>query len=765
MLVQSNAQSKQVYGTISDIEDGSLLVGCSVYSIVDSVGASSNSYGFYSLPLVDSNQIIVFSFIGYENDTIYLHLDYKNLLNIRLKRKNIAITGVEIQGIIKESKVLGQQSLNIEEVKLLPSVLGTTDLVKSLQLLPGVQTAAEGTSNLSIRGGAHDENLIILDEAPIYNPGHVLNLVSVFNTDAIASVELFKGYFSAQYGGRLSSVINIRMKEGNNNKLGIHGNIGIVSSDLTLEFPIKKDRTTLLLSGRYGYPGSALNSVVKLNGSPYFSIHSLTSLPDDNVVWFYDFNIKLNHIVNKKNRIYLSAYRSKDEFELRPLESNSHMKWGNATITGRWNHIRNSKSFSNHTLYYSKYNYGYNRLYDVNGYEWISYLQEFSYKYDQDYYYNKKHHIKWGGQLGYRQILPAEIIPNSDFSNISPFKIHVQQTVNGDAYIEDIFKVGNKFELILGLRYSSQLNIGEDVVYRYDSLLNVIDTLYYKKGEPIKYHWGFEPRLLVKYNLSKQSSLQLAYSRTIQFIHLLSNSSLGLPTDVWLPANYNIDASTANQISLGYFHHFKKLSMDASVEVYYRHINNIIDFVDNADLFANDQVETQILPGKRNAYGVEFLFQRNIGKLNTNLAYTYSRVLQQVEGVNRGEWYPAQFDRPHNISLSMNYKIFKVLTISSIFKFTSGARATVPISSYIFNDKRFVEYSDRNAYQFPNYHRLDISFLYSSLKNENRKWKSKWILGVYNVYNRKNVFVIDSWSMKKVYLYGILPYVTYRFEF
>jgi hypothetical protein len=251
----------------------------------------------------------------------------------------------------------------------------------------------------------------------------------------------------------------------------------------------------------------------------------------------------------------------------------------------------------------------------------------------------------------------------------------------------------------------------------------------------------------------------------MQFIHLLSNSSLGLPTDVWLPANYNINPSSANQVSIGYFHNFKKISTDVSVEVYYRSINNIIDFIDNADLFANDQVESQILPGKRKAYGIEFSLHRNVGKLNTNLSYTYARALQKVDGVNNDKWYPAQFDKPHNLSLSLNYKIFKTLTISSIFKLTSGARATVPVSTYVFNGKTFVEYSDRNAYQFPTYHRLDISFLYSSLKNEDRKWKSKWILGVYNVYNRKNIFVIDSWSMNKIYLYGILPYITYRYEF
>jgi len=761
----SIAQKRQIYGTITDSQDGSFLMACNIYSLTDSVGVSSNSYGFYSISLHDTNQVIIFSFIGYRNDTVYISLNDKYLLNIELKRQDYRIAGVDIYAEQRGDKQIGKQSLIIEEIKTLPSVLGTSDLVKSLQLLPGVQVVAEGTSNLSIRGGSHDENLILLDEAPIYNPGHVLNLVSVFNTDAIASVDLFKSFFSAQYGGRLSSVINIRMQEGNSKTLNIHGNIGVVSSDLTLSFPIKKNKTTLLLSGRYGYPGNVLNGLVKLNDNPFISIHALSSLPDDNIVWFYDLNIKLSHIVDKNNRIYLSAYQSRDEFELRPLESNSHMEWGNNTITGRWNHIRNSKSFTNHTWYYSKYSYGYNRLYEVNGYEWNSHLQEFSYKYDHDYFYNDKHHLKWGGQIGYRQILPAEITPNSEFSNFSSFRIHEQQTLKGDIYIEDKYRVNNKIELHVGLRYSSQMNIGEDVVYKYDSYLEVIDTLYYKQGEPIKYYWGLEPRLSLKYYVSRRSSFQLAYGRTMQFIHLLSNSSLGLPTDVWLPANYNINPSSANQVSIGYFHNFKKISTDVSVEVYYRSINNIIDFIDNADLFANDQVESQILPGKRKAYGIEFSLHRNVGKLNTNLSYTYARALQKVDGVNNDKWYPAQFDKPHNLSLSLNYKIFKTLTISSIFKLTSGARATVPVSTYVFNGKTFVEYSDRNAYQFPIYHRLDISFLYSSLKNEDRKWKSKWILGVYNVYNRKNIFVIDSWSMNKIYLYGILPYITYRYEF
>jgi hypothetical protein len=777
LFTTSFAQTENLYGIVTDSLNGELLTGCNVYVIDQTSGVVTNSYGYYSVALSKGKHQLVFSFVGYRVDTFEIDLKYDLNYPVRLVPLNSKLTGVSIIAQKGLQYAINRENLNIEKVKSMPVVMGTPDVLKSMQLLPGVQTTNEGTVNLSIRGGSHDQNLILLDEAPVYNPGHALSLVSVFNVDAIKSASLYKGYFPAEYGGRLSSVIELRMKEGNNKKLSLSGGVGLIASRLTLEFPIVKNKASVLISGRYGYPGSALNAVSLLNANPYMNIKALNNIPQDNVVWFYDINFKVNYQLSKNNRFYISLYSSKDEFELQPLDAKRNLKWGNNTLTARWNHIQNSRVFVNHTIYYSNYDYSYSRIEEVNNFIWSSGLQEVNYKLDIDYYLSKNNHFKYGGLLGYHKYMPGEISKAGANSSYNSFSLHKQQTLNFDFYISDELTLSEKVKINFGLRYSSMMNIGPDQIYVYDDeMKNVLDTISYGEGDIIKYHFGLEPRFTASYLFNKRSYLQVSYGRTRQQVHQLSNSSVGLPTDVWLPANTYINPAISNQYSIGYYNSIGKSNIKSSIEVYYRNMNDIIDFVDNADLFLNDQIETQVLMGKRVAYGAEFMLKKEVGKLQGWVSYTLSKVDQQVDGINDDKWYPAYFDKRHNLSVLLSYKLFSCLKVNTVFKFTSGGNATVPIELFYFNGVPFVEYSDRNAYKLPNYHRLDISFTYESVKNTKRAWKSLWTIGAYNVYNRKNVFSIDAhfvnskyqWDyyieVNKIYLYGIVPYISYQFR-
>jgi len=761
-------QSYIISGTISDNNNGESLIGCNVYLIDKSVGIATNNYGYYSLEIPSGKQKLVFSYIGYKSDTVLLNLQYDTIINLSLIDNNKQIEAFDIISKKSESKQLGKNQISIVELKSMPAVFGESDVMKSIQLLPGVQSAVEGTTNLSIRGGSHDQNLIILDEAPVYNPSHVLNLVSAFNSDALKEINFYKGFIPAQYGGRLSSVIDLRMKEGNNKKMSASGGIGFIASKLTFEMPIIKDKASIIMSGRFGYPGYTLNGITAINTGPLFS-----NIPSDNVVWFYDFNVKANYQINNNNKIYLSAYTSKDEFELQPLDAHSNIKWGNTTFTGRWNHIINNKVFMNQSIIHSSYNYYYNRLNDFNNYYWSSGLTETDYKIDFDNFVNTKNHLKYGGKIGFQRFLPGEIKKVDNYSNYKEFSLHNQKALTADLYISNNFKLSKKIDVTIGLRYSSLLNVGDDEIPIYDDNGIIIDTAFYSKGEPIKYHWGLEPRLLFKYKINQYQSLQASYIRTKQYVHLLSNSAIGMPTDVWIPANTYIDPANSNQYSIGYLVFLNKLNIDLTTEVYYRDINNIIDFVDNADLFVNNEIEKQLLAGKRKSYGIEFLAKKDFGKFKGWFSYTLSKTEQKVEGINNDNWYPTFYDKRHNLSIFLSYKLSKTLEIGSVFKFTTGGHMTVPTAVYYLGPMEipYVEYSDRNAYQLPNYHRLDFTLIYSSKKNLKRKWKSEWVFGVYNAYNRKNVFSIDAQvnmiyniEIYKVYLYGIVPYLTYNFK-
>ncbi len=766
------AQDYTIFGTVTDTNSGETIIGVNIVVVGMNVGTTTNNYGFYSITLPSGNYKIAYSFVGYKTDTIDFFLVQSQKNNIKLQPVTIQLEEVVINAVMNKvsNYVMNKNSLNIKKIKSIPAFFGEPDVIKSLQLLPGVQTTNEGTTNISIRGGTHDQNLFLLDEAPVYNPDHSLSFFSVFNPNAIKDISIYKGSFPAQFGGRISSVIDIRMKEGNNQKYIINGSLGFIASGLTVEGPIKPEKTSFVVSGRYSYAGTVANGVHELADMIY--IPALNNFPGNNKISFYDLTLKMNHIINHKNRIYLSTYTGKDNFFFRVLSNNSSLDWGNNTFVLRWNHIHESKLFSNHTLIFSNYGYSYYMLDDQRKYEWASNLKELDYKVDFDWFVNLKNHIKFGSVISYHLFQPGKIEKRDTNSVTKSFTLGDQRALETSFYISNQQMLADNFKLEYGIRYNAFFNLGKGTVYQYDSDMEyILDTLKYNNGDIIKFYNGLEPRLSIAYLFNSKNSLKFSYSRTKQYLLLMSNSSVGLPIDVWLPANKYIEPMISDQFSLGYFNNIWNNSLETSIELYYREIQNVIDFKDNANLFLNNQIETQIRSGNRNAYGIEFMVQKSTGKLTGWLSYTLSKALQKVEGVNNNKWYHPTFDKHHNFSFVASYQISKNWQMSTTFKYSSGGYTTVPKEAYYFNGVPFVQYAERNSYKMPAYHRLDLSFTYKNKKNENRKWKSEWNFGVYNVYNRKNIFSLFTnlnsefqLQTSKLYLFGIVPFVSYNFK-
>lgn len=770
-----SAQKHTVYGYIQDKLSGEKLIGATVSALDGSAGTVSNNYGFYSLTLPKGKQVIKYTYVGYQSVTKTIVLLHDSVIDIELENENAKLSEVTVTAS-KNNKVvnngMGSQSLNMAAIKQMPATMGEPDLVKSLQLLPGIQATNEGTTNLSVRGGSFDQNLFLLDDAPVYNPSHALGFFSVFNSDAIKSVKIYKGSFPARYGGRLSSVVDIHMKEGNNKQLSYSGGVGLIASRLTIEGPLVKDKASFIVSGRYSYAGLTANGAGLLGQS--LRIGNLRDFSANNEINFYDLNAKLNYKLNDRNHLFLSAYSGADHFYYYAIDDNSSMDWGNITGTARWNHIFNSKLFANTMFVFSKYNYSYILKDDARHFKWSSSLQEMDIKTDFDYFPNPDNHIKFGVSAENHNYSPGQVKPRDKTSITKPFTLDSQRAIISAAYLNNEQRVSDRIGLDYGLRYSAFFLMGESTVYSYSPEMEVMDSVNYSNGELVKFYHSLEPRVSMRYQLNQNSSLKVSWSKTVQFQHLLGNSAVGLPSDVWVPASSSIKPQSARQFAMGYYRTFDSNRYEFSTEAYYRKMYHVIDYRDNADLFLNPHVETQVLSGKGQSYGLEFYLEKKIGKLTGWLSYTLSRTTRQIDGINNNRAYPATYDKRHNLSLLANYQLSGTWSVSSIFKFTSGGYATIPEGTFNYYGAAFNYYSSRNGYQLPSYHRLDLSFNYQSRKNEHRKWKTEWNFGIYNVYDRKNMFALfikqddtEIYSSRayKMYLYGITPFITFNFKF
>jgi len=766
-----------IYGIISDSESGELLPGTAVYINALTKGTVSNKYGFYSITLPKGTYSIDYSFLGYHNVYLELALNKDTVIDIRLPilfeiLDEVTITAPPAHYDKIKGLVMGYEKLDVKEIRSIPGFTGEPDVLKSIQFLPGIQVSNEGTTNLSIRGGSYDQNLILLDEAPVYNSSHALGFFSTFNSDAIRNVSVYKGVFPAQYGGRLSSVIDISMKEGNNQKFSCKGGIGLISSRLSFEGPIIKNKLSFIISGRYSYAGHVVNSLIKTG--QFLNLYRFRNFNDRNEIGFYDINAKINYQLDTRNRFYLSAYFGRDHFYYYDISNISSMDWGNITGSFRWNHIFSSKIFANTMLIYSTYDYAYLLKDDNRHFKWFSNIKEYGAKTDIDYYVNPDTHIKTGLSANYRIFQPGSIEPRDSSCVIKSFSLSNKYGADISFYSAMDRKISDKLSVSMGLRYGTFINLGPGKVYSYDSRMNnIIDSTYYSKGEIIKFYHGLEPRVSANYQINEMNSIKCSYGRTIQYLHLISNSSIGLPTDVWLPPNKYIKPQKCNQYSVGYYREFLNKKVTLSAELYYKELRDIIDYKDNADLFLNKQIETQILPGKGTSYGLELFFEKTAGNITGWIGYSFSNTSYLIKGANNNRPYHPKFDIRQNISVFINYPVNDKLSLSTVFKLTSGGYITMPEGYFNYYGASFNYYTSRNGFKLPPYHRLDISLTYQN-KLKNKNMHSEWIFSVLNVYARKNIFslfVVQGGSdlnearIYKIYLYGIVPTITYNFSF
>jgi len=718
------AQNYTISGTITDADNSETLIGATIrVKGIPIAGAISNEYGFYSITIPKGKQTLIVQYGGYSTDSIPVSLNQNMTQDIKLTTQSKALKEIVVSGQKSNDNITtaqtGLQKLDMTEINKLPVLFGEKDIIKSLQLLPGVKSNGDGGGGIFVRGGTGDENLILLDEAVVYNSSHLLGFFSTFNSDAIKNVDLYKGTAPAQYGGRLSSVMDIRMKDGNKQKYEADGSIGIISSKLSVEGPIVKDKGSFFISGRRTYADLFLQLSNKFKG---------TSL------YFYDLNMKANYTLGKKDAIYLSGYFGRDDLGLKDLFG---INWGNATGTLRWNHIINNKLFSNTSLILSNYSYIVGVTRSGTDFSLNSNIQDYNLKQEFQYYINTQNTLKFGLSSIYHTILPGEVSQ----SGIVTRKLQNQYSWENALYISDEWKVAKWMNLNGGLRYSSFSVLGAGNFYNLDAQHNVTDTIHYNNGDIVKTYFNPEPRFNASFLLSDASSFKASYSRNTQYLHLISNTTSSSPTDKWMSTDNNVKPEIADLYSIGYFQNFKKDEYESSVEVYYKDMQNQIDYKDGADILFNDQIATQLLSGIGRAYGLELYLKKKTGKLTGWISYTLSRTEKKIDGINDDKWYNARQDKTHDISIVASYDISKKVNISANWVYSTGNAVTFPSGKYYVDNQIVWLYTERNGYRMPAYHRLDIGV--NIKMKDNKHYSSELAVGVYNVYGRENAYSID----------------------
>ena len=764
-----SAETVTLSGYLKDKANGEALIGATVFIPSLKTGVITNPYGFYSISIPQGTYAITFSFIGYQAQMPTINLEVSKQLNIMLEEDSKQIDEVVVTGEKKNRNVenlqMSMEKVQVKMVKKLPAFMGEVDIIKSITLLPGIQNGGEGSSGLYVRGGGPDENLMILDEAPVYNASHLLGFFSVFNSDAIKDVQVYKGGIPAEYGGKASSVIDIRMKDGNSQQLGMSGGIGNISSRLTVEGPIIKDKWSFIVSGRRTYA----DFLGRLMGMEALK---------ENKLYFYDLNLKTNVEINDKNRLYFSAYTGNDYFK---VGESLYMKWGNLTSTARWNHLFTNKLFSNTSLIFSRYNY--NLGVPGSGadqFDWSSQISDYNFKEDFSWYLNSKNKLTLGVNMIYHHFEPGQVDANEK-SYFSDLKLANYNALDNSVYISNEQSIGPKLTLRYGLRYSYFQQIGKGKVREY---LNpdkpkeeeVIGTIEYGSGKlvPPAYH-NLEPRLALKYMLTPESSIKASYNRMAQNLHLISNTNSPTPLDIWLPSSTYIKPLIANQVGLGYFRNFRNNMFETSIETYYKKLKNVIDYIDGAELFLKENLETELLRGNGQAYGMELYVKKQEGRLTGWVSYTLSRSERKIPGINDGKSYPSTYDRTHDISVVANYDLTKRWNFSTSWVFSTGNPTSYPIAKYDVQGNTIYYYADRNSNRIPDYHRLDVSFTYDFKKNEHKKVKQSLNFSIYNLYARRNAYSVSfrqnednpnvSEATRLSIIGSMIPSVTYNFNF
>ncbi len=749
-------------GHIEDETTGEQLIGATVYVKEMQNGTVSNVYGFYSLSLEPGDYTFIFSFIGYTKIEKSISLKEDKSLNIKLKPSHETLEEVIIQGKASDKNIkepeMGSISLDSKKIDQIPALMGEIDIIKAFQLLPGVQATSEGSSGFSVRGGAPDQNLILLDEAPVYNASHMLGFFSVFNNDAVKDVKLYKGDIPAQYGGRLASLMDVRMKEGNNKSFHGTGGIGLISSRLTLEGPIIKDKTSYLISGRRTYADLFL---------PLSSDDKIK----DNKLHFYDLNAKVNHIINENNRIFISGYFGRDVFK----NKFGRIAFGNQTATVRWNHLFSQRIFANFTGIYTNYDYEIGTEMDrADAFNWISNMKEYGLKADFTWFLNPDNTVRFGASTAFHDFYPGMAEGVGENSFFDRFEVPSNYALESSAYMSNEQNIGERISLRYGLRLSIFQNIGPATVYSMNNAFDITDSTNYAKGDFYNTYAVLQPRFGINFLLNESSSLKASYSRTAQYVQLAQKSASGTPLDVWFPASPNVKPQIADMVAVGYFKNFQNNVIETSIEAYYKNMQNSIDFKDFAQLLLNKEMEKELRFGKSWAYGIELLVRKNKGRLTGWVGYTYSRAERKFEDINNGNTYRSPYDKPHELTIVLNYELSQRITVSANWIYATGAPVTFPSGRAIYGNKIIAIYTERNSYRMPDYHRLDLALILKEKPKTGRKWHHSWTFSVYNAYGRKNAWAInfvqdadnpDITYAEKTYLFGIIPSVTFNFNF
>lgn len=752
----AKAQTKYtISGTIKDGETGELLIGATMTVVeLPTTGVVANEYGFYSLSLPAGNYTLRVSYFGYDQTIKTIKLDANKKIDWALETMAHEINEVVITATKKDDNLtrpaMGMEKLDMKEIEKLPVIFGEKDILKTITLLPGIKSAGEGNSGFSIRGGATDQNLILLDEAPVYNASHLMGFFSTFNSDAIKDVTIIKGNSPAQYGGRLSSVLDVKMKDGNNKDYGVSGGIGLISSRLTVEGPIQKEKSSFIISGRRTYADLFLKLSDKFK---------------DNQLYFYDLNGKANFAINDKNKIYVSGYFGKDVLG---MGNNFGIDWGNATATVRWNSIINSKLFSNTSFIYSKYNY--NIGIESNGKDLNiqSNIEDWNLKQDFSYYHNDKNTMRFGLQIIDHGIKPSTFTGTLANKPKKPG----DRSLESALYFSNLYRATDKLSVEYGLRGTMLNLIGTGKThYMYDQDV-LIDSIYLKNGEFGKTYFTVEPRITANYRLDNTKSIKAGYARNSQHLHLLSNSMAGSPTDQWIGNSYNVKPGIADQFSVGYAQNFKENSYQMEIEAYYKSMQNQVDFKDGADIQTASDIESQLLYGKGRAYGLEMILRKNTGNFTGWVSYTLSKTERKIDGINNNEWYNARQDVTHSLSVVAMYQLTKRWSLSGLFVLSTGNAITFPNGKYNLDGNTVFLYGARNADRMPLNHRLDLSATYEF--KTKKRFESSLNFGIYNVYGQQNPFSIsfrdnpdDPTKTQAIQtsLFRWVPSLTYNFKF
>lgn len=755
--ISVKAQKEYTFnGIIKNAESGELLIGATIQvEELKNIGVFSNSYGYYSLSLPEGTYTLLIRYLGFKNKRQTIVLDKNLSLNFELIPEPLNLNEIVVMGERASENVTSNEmsvkKVEVKDLQSIPVLLGERDVLKTIQLMPGLKSAGEGSTGFYARGGRTDQNLILLDEATIYNAAHALGFVSIFNSDAIKDVKVMTAAIPSEYGGRLSSVLDIRTNDGNSKKFDLSGGIGLVASHLSFQGPIVENEGSFIFTARRTYADLFL----KLSRDTTINKTSL---------YFYDMNLKANYTLGQKDHLYFSGYLGRDNFGYQDVLG---YNWGNTTATGRWNHIFGDKLFSNISFIFSDYEYVNSTGVGTSQFTITSGIQDFNFKSDFEYFLNSQNTIKFGLNSIHHTFIPGSLSAGST-STKNTINIERRYALENSVYATYEQKIDPTLNINYGVRLSSFMLMGPGHVYTYDINGDPIDSAVYSSGQTIKTFSDVEPRITASLLLNEFSSMKISYSRTVQYLHLLSNSTITTPNDLWVPSSNNVKPQYADQIALGYFRNFNDNGYETSLEIYYKNMQNLIDYKNGADLQLNPNVESQLEYGKGWSYGAEFMIKKKIGLLTGWIGYTFSRTDEQYSNINKGNPFPARQDRTHDISVVVLYKYNNIWDFSATWVYNTGNAVTFPSGNYLLNGRLVPYYTERNGYRMPAYHRLDLSATYTISEKSNLNFS------LYNAYDQMNPYAIFFRQNKdnpqkteavQVTLFPIIPAITYNFKF